>query len=60
MSIISRGFGGRRRQVGAGLVPPGQDLVLRCATCATVQLRLGRGPRRAWLDSGASTCSRCR
>jgi hypothetical protein len=24
--------------------------VLRCATCATVQLRFVRGPRRAWLD----------
>jgi len=27
MALVSRGFRGRRRQPGAGLVPPGQYLV---------------------------------
>jgi DMSO/TMAO reductase YedYZ molybdopterin-dependent catalytic subunit len=27
MAIVSRGFQGRRRQPGAGLIPPGQDIV---------------------------------
>ena len=41
MSIISRGFGGRRRQVGAGLVPPGQYLVLRCGQTTDIQNQVG-------------------
>lgn len=30
--------------------PQAPGVILRCTTCDTVQLRLVRGPQRAWLD----------